>query len=416
MITCFIVVILIYAADSVEKRHFLLERSLIEGFWFIYIVLISQNNSRVDPLMGKWGVNAIWIVGCFMLGTTILVSLYESELTTSMTTVIYPFIPLTLEDVAESGIPIISAGKSYYGGNLEYQINNAITLGIYGKNVSSILGKLKRNIFLPGESAYPIGRKISQQDELYEYNTTKELNTKGKTLAIMDAMWHTDGMLDGIASSPSIIVFQGREVLSFKEDLMWVLRRNFFTKLYQKSWAGIIEGGFPERFYHMGKLKTVKLRGINFGRFTKEYFLRILFKDPQKKKLNDEFASVNQESVRYCYYIFLLILSFAIVTFGVELRVKLRNNVISIAPVRKNKIVQCKRIFCFCYKRKTIGEQNKGSILKSLCYRSPKPQLHLQKCVQLKNDPTVILDSTPVLNQPPLQNLSNDMLARVRSS
>lgn len=353
---------------------------------------MSQVSSRVDPLMGIWGVNAIWIVGSFMLVMTICVSLYKGELTTSMTAVVFPHVPLTLQEVAESGIPVICAGKYENGGNLEYHINNAIALGIYGKKVSSTLEKLERNIFLPRNYAYRIGRNISQQDKLYEYNTTRELITKGKILAIMDSKLHTDEIIDGIKSSNAFLVFQGKEDLSFKEHLMWVLYRNFFTKFYQRSWAGVVEGGFTERFLQVMRLSHARLRSKQLGVYSREYFLRALFKDPPKKT-NDDFASVNQESVLYCYYILLLLLSIAIVTFGAEVCFKFRNHFHPLELFRKIKLMLDKAIR---QRRTQVSNRKfKSTIAKSICKRRLKTQAQTRICgvLQIHVVATTTLDT-----------------------
>ncbi|OXA37909.1 hypothetical protein Fcan01_27312 [Folsomia candida] len=330
---CAIVAVFIYAAECRHAGRLLLVTSLLHDFWFVYSILIFQSSSRVGPLAGKWGFKAIWIVGCFLLSTIIISSLYQGELSTAMTTIVYPFIPLTLEDLAKSSIRVITAGRKEEKSNLDMQISTAKSHGVYGPRVSGYVEKIQKRIFLLKDPADKVGIQMIQADKLLQYGDGEELAVKGNIFAIMDTNSKTAVMANGISLSPDFIVFKGREDLAFDEDDMWTWERNFFTKLYKRSWLGLVEGGFSERFNYLNMISLARLRMSEMGNYGREHFLRVLFND-RKNKGEEDFLKINQESMLPCYYFFLLLLSFTLITFFVEVCIKFRNRV---RHIRKGK-------------------------------------------------------------------------------
>ncbi|OXA43031.1 hypothetical protein Fcan01_22234 [Folsomia candida] len=195
LLTCTVLGLLIYGAEGRQEGRRRRVTFLLENFWVLYSVLVLQGSSRLCTFSG--------------------------ELATSMTTIVYPFIPRTLEDIAQSSIPIITAEKTGFESNLEYQIRVAKSLGIYGSRVSANLEKIKDRIFVDSDSGYWTGIKIARTGKFNQRDDQKEFIIKGKDFAVMDAESATRPIVAGILLSPDFIVYKGRENLSFKGDVMW---------------------------------------------------------------------------------------------------------------------------------------------------------------------------------------------------
>ncbi|OXA37096.1 DNA ligase B [Folsomia candida] len=325
LLTCAVIGLLIYGAECSHEHHLLHVGSLLQDFWVVYSALLLQSSSRVGPLSGKWGVKAIWIVGWFLLCAIIMTSLYQGELATTMTTAVFPFIPLTLEDIANTGISVITVGK-WYGSNLNGHIDVIKSLGIYAPRVTDNLQKIKNRSLLASSEPHKVGLEIIKAGKLYLYPDRKEVNLKGKIFAVMDADMKTRYVVDGVMLSHDLIVYNAREDLHFNEDFLYAWRRNFFTKIYRRSWFALIEGGLDNRFIYLDLLSEARRRKDQFGNHKTEHFLGVLFNGRNRKKdKKDEFSKISQESMLPCYYFFLFLLSLTIVTFVGEIYLKLNN-------------------------------------------------------------------------------------------
>lgn len=326
LFTCAIVGLLIYAAKCRQEVRFLRGTALLQDFWLIYSILVLQGSARVGPFVGKWGAKAIWTVGCFLLCAIIMTSLYQGELATAMTTVVFPFIPLNLEDLSKSAIPIVTAGSRDGSSNLATQISVANSLEIYGPKVSAYLGTIKDHIFLAqGRWSYT-GFKLTLADKLRQLGGGKELIIKGRMFSVMDDAYKTRDMLEEIFLSPDFIVYPGREDLGVNEDFMWAWMRNFFTKIYERSWLRWIEGGLEKRFSQISIQSTSRHRAKSLGNDSREHLLRVLLND-WKKKEEADFSQSNQESMLPCYYFFLILISLTVMIFLVEVGRNVRNRV-----------------------------------------------------------------------------------------
>lgn len=347
LLTCTVLGLLIYGAEGRQEGRRRRVTFLLENFWVLYSVLVLQGSSRLCTFSGKLGV--FWIVGCFLLCAIIMTSLYQGELATSMTTIVYPFIPRTLEDIAQSSIPIITAEKTGFESNLEYQIRVAKSLGIYGSRVSANLEKIKDRIFVDSDSGYWTGIKIARTGKFNQRDDQKEFIIKGKDFAVMDAESATRPIVAGILLSPDFIVYKGRENLSFKGDVMWVWPWNFFSKLYKRSWQGLVEGGLDDLFFYLFVLRTARHRKMKLGKHGREHLLRVLYKD-NKNKEKEDFSKINQESMLPCYYFFLIMLSVTILIVVVEVCTKFRNRVRPIKQCYIRYLRKCYFVWYSCRK------------------------------------------------------------------
>lgn len=339
LLTCMVLGLLLHGAEYTQVNGLLNVKSLLQEFWFVYSVLVLQSSSRIATLAAKLGVKAIWAVGCFMLCAIIMTSLYQGELATTMTTVMFPFIPRTLEDVANSDLLIITSQKRDGLSRLSSQIEVAKSREIYGRRVSNNLEKIMKRIFLVNEQGYHAGIKVIRTGELLRFGDGNQFIIKGQSFAIMDDESETRPLIAGIILSPDFVVYKGRENLPFRNDVMWFWSWNFFSKIYKRSWHGMVEGGLWQRFSFLFILRVARHRAREIGKYGREHLLRVLFKD-NKNKEGENFSKINQESILPCYYLFLALLALAIVTLLAELREKLRHRVRHIhlrKPTRKRK-------------------------------------------------------------------------------
>jgi len=220
----------------------------------VFSVLMEQSQSIVREC-GRMSKQTCGLLVCWMLLVFLVANAYKGVLFTLLTTLWFPTVPKSLQEVVESDYFVLSDGKINNGSVVsaaKYEIDNIVEEVEQGRlNISNVefYKNLKKSIVFFGKdvdpptlfSAIQKGEKLKRKDGNFTAIPEKIIIfDRESTLELFKE-------LNAIFTSNTMLVL-GQQIDLLWLRRQWMFRRNAIARLASPILIGLVESGIYERW------------------------------------------------------------------------------------------------------------------------------------------------------------------------
>lgn len=250
---------------------------------------------------------------------------YQGELSSSITALLPPVVPTTLEQLSDSGLLIVTQASFQEGfgkvwkSTFLHMIDQYLNSSKINNPVAGYLANIRNNTRWVDFYAFDLANNISFGLQIYD-REGKEIHLgQGRIFAFLDDNWQTALFEACIQYQGELIVIGNRESFPFEITRPMLLRKTFLQPILSRTFRQLSISGILMKWdrltFQNGIVNRVR---ESIKNISKSYILGRQLANSKFIKTNSNKSSVTLESMKYFFLVFIMLLVIALVAGFIE--------------------------------------------------------------------------------------------------